>query len=96
MGGAHDELMVVLVDDIHVTIFRDSDRLRFGLSSMGSTIPEIYPATPRAQGNRQRRFRNLSRSVLEVGRRLGVDGVFHWDFLGCLGALVALRQNCIT
>jgi hypothetical protein len=33
---------------------------------------------------------------LEVGRRLGVDGVFHWDFLGCLGALVALRQNCIT
>jgi hypothetical protein len=32
MGDANDELMVVLVDDIHVAIFRDTDRLRFGLS----------------------------------------------------------------
>ena len=32
MGDANDELMVVLVDDIHATIFRDTDRLRFGLS----------------------------------------------------------------
>ena len=41
-------------------------------------------------------FRNLSRSVLELGRRLGMDHLSCWDLLDCVAAFVALRRNGIT
>ena len=55
-----DGFMVVVVDGLHVPIFRVPSWLRLGLSWMGAAISKVFPTTPWvAGGHGFRRFRSF-------------------------------------
>src|ERR1700677_3595678 len=47
----NDELMVVLVDGVHVHIPRDPHELRVGIPWMGAAVPAVRPAASRIRGS---------------------------------------------
>ena len=51
---SNDELMVVVVDGVHVSIFRTYTRLWLGLPRMGAALSKVFPATSSATGRGQR------------------------------------------
>jgi len=89
----NDELMVDLVDGVHVPVSRVPGYLWLGLSRMGTALPALCPATSRAPGIHDRAASRPSPPVLGMGRRLRLGGFSRCWWLGLRGPLAAMRSR---